>query len=270
MASRWFVHLAVGCFVACTSSEDDHPVATRACDPLSVEAPPISLRSVYVAGRAANGTIYVLDGNPAGGFRGFISEGALLRRHIVNGWGGGDGYVVATIDLDLQVRVDLDGSAPKRMGIFRGQPDPMTKSFDIDTQGEALTFLAASDLDGFTVANIASGYEAVVYAATAADGHHFLLFQPTVDSGPNDMTVFYGLADRVAQRKLLGVVTDSTIHLDFDLDGVRTTAQLNFGPFVPSGFGPTRLQPAGGATIPLTRVTGSSADLVAGLDFLCF
>ena len=50
MSSRWLF----GCLLlgACSSSSED-PVATRACDPLSVEAPPISLGEIVGAGRAA-------------------------------------------------------------------------------------------------------------------------------------------------------------------------------------------------------------------------
>ena len=168
------------------------------------------------------------------------------------------------------------------MGVFVGAPDPKTKSFEIGVQGEELTLLNADGLSTLSLVNTTN--VGLMYAATTADGRYFISFYPDTLSPGSKARVFFGPKDRVAQRSVLSESRDSTVHLEIELDGVRTQAQLNFCLGTP--FGPARLQ-AGGVVTPLTSMEGSPGDcagvgdagapprkevaeLVAGLRFYCF
>lgn len=295
--------LAASIGAACKSTDEAATSSTRAavdtCDPLVVATAPITLGDLVGAGRAADGTVYVLDRTPndRAAVRAFVSAGTVLRRRKIYGSGETPDFVTVTLDADrtapLQVKVDLASGKATRMGVFRGPLDPKTKTFDIGTQGEQLTLLAASDLSGFTLADVPSAH--VIYAATTADAHRFMAFMPDVDYSDDKVRVFYGTDDRMTERKVYSMSEDSSIHLAFDLDGVRTNAQLTFCSSW-SGWGPPRLEPAGGTPIPLTPVPGSPgaggcagiaadagdagapaptppadpATLTAGLTFYCF
>lgn len=87
------------------------------------------------------------------------------------------------------------------MGVFRGAPDPKTKSFEIGVQGEELTLLSAADLGSFTLVNASSIL--VTYAATTDDGHRFMMFEPEIDRSDDKVRVFYGTDDRMLGRKVL-------------------------------------------------------------------
>jgi hypothetical protein len=140
--------------------------------------------------------------------------------------------------------------------------DPKTKSFEIGVQGEELTLLAESDLSAFTLANISSIQ--VMYAATTNEGHRLVVFTTDVDYTDDKVQAFYGTDDRMIQRKVFSIFYDHAVHLDFDLDGVRTTAELIFG-FSPI-WGAPRLKLATGVTLPLTPVPGSPGSSVSGGD----
>lgn len=242
--------------------------ASRDCDPLSVDAAPITLGEIVGAGKAKDGTIYVLDRGPAGtsaGLRGFVSEGNVLRRHDVRGSGEGPDFVVATLaDAagDIQVRVEIANGTATRMGISRGAVDPKTKSFEIGSEGEELGLLSAADLSGFQLANIAS--IEVMYAATTADGHRFFAFEPTIDRRDDAVRVFYGMAERVVERRVLSIGRSSAVLMEIDVEGVRTKAVLTY--CLSGGtFGAARLEPEDGPTIALTPVPGSPGGVTCPL-----
>jgi hypothetical protein len=255
------------------------PRATRPCDPLSVAAAPIVLGPIVGAGRASDGTIYVID-RGAPGFRAFISQGNTLRRFRVLGSGETPTFVTTTLDDDpttpLQVKVDLDKGVAKRMGVYRGQPDPMTKTFEIGVQGEELVLVDKSALAGFTLVNILD-YR-VAYDATTPDGHRVMELEPLVDFTDDRIRLFYGPDDRMEQRKILSVATDNDLHLMVDIDGVQRNVLLAY---CQGNFGPSRID-----DVPLTSVPGmpsgdacpdggsparpTSEELVKGLAFYCF
>jgi hypothetical protein len=226
----------------------DAPIAVRAgsqpCDPLQAAVDPVALGDLVGAGRAKDGTVYVLDHGPDGAavktLRAFVSDGTVMRRRQILGSGESPSFVDATLAPDLQIGVDLANASATRMGIFHGDLDPKTKSFDIGTQGEQLTMLAASDLAPFTWANLTS--VDVMYDATTSDGHRFIAFAPQVDYSDDKVRVFYGTPDRMIQRTLLSMSVDSTIHMEIDLDGKQTIVQISFCGSGLQYFGPTRLE----------------------------
>lgn len=276
-------------------------VAATSCDPLTVAAPPIALGEVIAAGRSADGTVYVLDRGPVGvgtDFRAFISEGSALRRWNVAGSGETPDFITVTLGDPspdaLQLRVDLAGGKATRMGVFRGPPDPKTKSFEIGVQGEELALVPAAELSRFTLVNVAG--MRVDYDATTTDGHRLVVLSPTIDRTDDEVRVFYGTDDRLLERRVFGVTRSSSMRIGFDLDGTLTVAVLEFG-LGPSGSAPRLEAPEGGEQVPLTPVPGSPGDdwatrsspdggadggassspprlsseaLVAGLHFYCF
>src|SRR5688572_13683702 len=156
----------------------------QACDPLSTDASPITLGTIVAAGRAKNGTVYLVDRSEGAGLlRAFVSDGLLLRRRTVSGSGETPDFVTVSLGDDprtaLHVRIELSGGTAKRMAISNAPPDPKTKSFDIDTQGEELALIPSSDLSAFTLVNLSG--RRLTYAASTPDGHRFVLFMPSVD-----------------------------------------------------------------------------------------
>jgi hypothetical protein len=256
---------------ACTSGGPGTPPGSttttaqlQACDPLAEGAPPIELGALVGAGRAKDGTVYVIDrGAPE--LRAFVSDRSVLRRRKVSGSGEGEGFVTVLLGDDpriaVQIRVELAGVKATRMGISTAPPDPKTKSFDITTQGEELALLEPSDLAAFILVNISS--VRLMYAATTPDGQRFVAFEPDAASSESKVRVFYGPTERVAQRTVLDVNYDSSVHLRFDLDGTPTDAQLMWRNSA-SLWGPPRLT-RGGVSTPLTPLPGSpGADWEAG------
>lgn len=97
-----------------------------------------------------------------------------------------------------------------------------------------------------------------MYDATSDDGRRLVAFTTNVDYSDDKVRVFFGPPERLAQRTLLHVYYDSTVHLEIDLDGVDTTAQLNF--CLGEMFGPTRLEQRDGLTTALTPVPRTPGD----------
>jgi hypothetical protein len=243
---------AVACSCSKSSSDSAPAVAGRACDPLAAEAAPIALAEVIGAGRAADGTVFVLD-RERSNIRGFVSEGNVLRRKNVVGSGETPDFVAATLDDPsgrIEVRVDIANGRATRMGVARAL-DPGSKTFEIGPENE-LTLLSPADLSSFQVANIAG--IGVMYAATTEDGHRFFAFEPTIDLSNDAVRVFYGTPDRMIERRVAQVARSSFVIIDFDLEGTRTIANLTF--CLTPGVRPT-LQPTDGPIIPLTPIPGS-------------
>lgn len=289
---RRMAAIALGVCIACTRTSGggatsagdagDAAQTTTLCDPLVAAAAPITLGPIVGAGRASDGKIYVVD-RGAPGFRAFVSDGNSLRRFVVLGSGETDTFVTVTIDDDpstpLQIKVDLSKGAATRMGIYRGPPDPLTKTFEIGVQGEELALVDKSALAGLSLVNI-SDYR-VTYDATTPDGHRLMELEPLVDPSEARIRLFYGTDDHMVQRRVLSVAVDNDLHLVVDIDGVQRKVLLAY---CHGNFGPSRID-----DVPLTSVPGmpsgdacpsmddggfprrpTSEELVKGLTFYCF
>ncbi len=238
------------------------PAEPKVCDPLVVDASPIVLGPLVGAGRAKDGTVYVVD-RAANGYelRAFVSDGTTLRRRKVYGTGESGGVYMLMLSDDptngLQVRIESNSDCtPTRMGVFVGPPDPKTKSFEIGVQGEELELVSATDLASFTLVDLAT--VRIMYAATTHDNRYFIATAPEVDYSTDKIRVFFGPKDRVLQRKVHSVNTDSSQHLEIDVDGGRTKVQLNYCNSW-EGWGHSRLE--GGANAPLFPIPGSPGGL---------
>jgi hypothetical protein len=224
----------------------------------------------------------------------FVSAGSsVLRRRSVSGAAElADAVLLSTADDDLHVRVDLVNGLAKRMGIFRGALDPMTKSFEIGKDGEELTLLSQAEITSSFTLNGTSESEAtmrVTYAATATEDRKLIVVEPKELSPDSQVRVFFGKSDRMIQRRVISTSRDHTIHLVFDLDGLSANALLTFcGPS--PVWGPPVIKLSNGAEIALTTVEGSQKcarpsvndaaatispslsdeSLVAGHQFFCF
>lgn len=117
------------------------------------------------------------------------------------------------------------------------------------------------------------------YAATTLDGHRFYAFEASNAPG---FRVFYGTPDRVVERRVASATRtpNGDLSIVVDIEGTQAKALLFF---CPATAGPSRLEPAGGPTIPLTPLPHSAWDcstrpetlvlpraLVEDVSFLCF
>lgn len=295
----------LGVLTGCEKSSAEPPAsgtasAERLCDPVHPPPAPIVIGTVLAAGRAPDGTVWVID-QPGPrtvvplGERLFKSDGDLLRRIAILGAGSGNDFMIESFT-DGQVRVELSNGVVTRMGVKMGPDvaDPQTKSFDIST-GQELTLISAEELKHFRTENITG--IAVILDATTPDGHRLFAFRPTIDYDDSKVRVFYGTDERLIERRVNAndMSKSGSLALTFDLDGVETVARLNVG-WALGGPSSLELRPAaGGDAVPLTPVEGSpdqgagsipaydpdaaqppapvykSADeLTAGLTFVCF
>ncbi|MBX3230212.1 MAG: hypothetical protein KIT84_24730 [Labilithrix sp.] len=216
---------------ACTSGGSDEARGLHACNPLVADTKPIALGAVVAGGRAGDGTVYLVDRGPAGPseqLRVFIGGAGGVRREKVAGSGGGSDFIalmVGDATSDLQVRIDLAGGAATTMAVFRGAPDPATKSFDPSSQGETLTLLSPSEIAALAVENIPAQVT-VEYDATTPDGRRFVLLRPDVDWSYEDFRVFFGPPSAAIERKVTNASRGSSTYLTFDVDGVPHHAYL--------------------------------------------
>ena len=96
----------------------------------------------------------------------------------------------------------------------------------------------------------------VMYAATTAGGQRFYAFEPATRTPESRVRAFYGTPERMAERRLLFETRSSAVHLEIDLEGVRTMAVLTFCNSA-GAFGSPRLLPGSGLAIALTPIPGS-------------
>jgi hypothetical protein len=194
-----------------------------ACSPLEANMKPIALGNILGAGRAADGTVYVLDdGDPA--YRAFVSQGNVLQRKEVAGSGStGEGTITATVadatPWTLQVE-SANGSATK-MGLYRGALP--TKTFEIGKDGDVLTIVGTDVVRAFELRNL-PGDVVAEYDARTADGHRLFVTRPKTDGHDEDFRVFYGTPERMEERELVSATRGSTTYLVFAVDGVEHTA----------------------------------------------
>jgi len=214
------------------------------CDPLAGEARPIALGVVEVAGRAPDGTIYVVDAVPKHMKRVFISDGDVIRRRRTQSVGGAETITTVTFD-------ETDTITWSRS--LRCQDQEPTLSVKRGGLGEKLTVIPASEIARFPLENLAGG--TVLYTSTGADETRLFLISPHADATSSEWRIFQGPADRVQERKLLGMTTNEyggLTSVSFDRDGFATVQ-------------PVQMTMASSAELRAK----SSRELFAGLHVVC-
>jgi hypothetical protein len=242
---------------------DAGTTATTACDPLLAPEVPTALGAVVAAGRHADGTIYVIDGD--GEYRAFVSEAGTLFRRRVAGSGSGPTYVVLSISESspqVMIKAELDGPQVIRMGVVRGPLEG--RDFTIGDKGDVLEVLATDSVKGLPV----RGLDAIVYVeynAMLPSGDHLVVIRPADDWDYDDFRVFFGRAAAVAERSVGSVIRrrdGGTTDVVFDLDGANVTAHFP----APSRMEPAWLQRGGQMEALEVAAPGSRPE---GLAFLC-
>jgi hypothetical protein len=239
-----------------------------ACDPLapSSAARTIDAKTVVGAGRAADGTTYVLTEETASGavdlYVSTPSCPLLVERHP-NGTGSMPGLVVASY-VDTQgtlVTVQAqDDAAGKKMGVAHG---PIAgKTFDIGTTGEALTLVDAAVATA-QPAEVDTTYMTRL-SATAPDGRIVVLVAPTYASGYSEFRLFFGPKAAVAERTLTMVTQSkgipSTWLVASDVDGMPVAFQ----------WSDTTGTMVIGSGAPAPLVIAADQAIPSGVSFNCF
>jgi hypothetical protein len=239
----WFaLALAASALASCGDTAASAPVA---CDPLATTTLPITMGTFVAAGKDAAGTVYFIDDAGSGNKRLFISSGQVLQRQPVGGSGEIDGSYLILATAEIQVAVEMGPGGPQQMGVHRG---PLAgKTFVIGSEGEVLSLLGASDLRGFTLANL-PGAVNVEHFGTLPDGRVLLVTSPAVDHSYDEFRVFFGPSDRLVERKNLQISRGSYTRLSFDDEG--QLVQAVFGsPLAPAVMSEITVD---GQTQPLT------------------
>lgn len=298
----------LGVAAAChESSSPPSPTSTattaeKICDPLQPEPTPITLGSVVACGRAADGTIYLVDspnGLNAGSHRLFVGNGGVLQRVNVGGEGS-SGDFIGISGGALSLRIDLQNGKATAFFVSKDPPSEGEKVIS-SGGGETLTLLPESDARGFTLKNLVN--VSLIADATTSDGRRLIAFSQDTDQGTYLRRVFFGTGSRLIERKTSqDGGARSGFSLVFDVDGVETTASFPtiFGPSEGQqstlytvttetnpgsstalttvegapGYGNDQGQqhfdPDGGAITPAPAPLKPAAELTAGFTFVCF
>jgi len=243
--------------------------ASKTCDPLADAPQPIALGKILGVGRDATAVLYAIDQTAQGLDRLFISDGPVLKRRPVAGFGGGAGpdggafEIVSSGSGDTAVAVQIvtDPMGTVMMGVVHG---PLaTKTFTIGAQGETLTVLTADALADLAVENL-PGTIYVEYLATLPDGRTMVVSRPDVDWSYADFRLFLsaGATSPLLERKVINVVRGSFTNVVFDLDGTQATA--HFGSSLAPG--PSTLT-VSAETVELTVSPPDTRPI--GATFLC-
>lgn len=205
-----------------------------ACDPLAAMPLPITLGTVSAAGRAADGTLYVVSSAGTANTHVFVSSGQILQRKRASGSGSSGG---ATGDVDQTVSFE-EGSTPNRLvfkqtnGVVKGIAlvhDGGKSFFDeLPASAEQLTIVPASELARFELRNLA-GEQVLELSARTAEGNRVVVTRPEDWSSYNDFRVFYGSRDALDERRArdAGSSKSGSRFLTFDVDGADF--ELSFG-----------------------------------------
>jgi hypothetical protein len=260
--------------LGCQSSDSD-PVA---CKPLESEESQIALRDVIAVGKAALGTLYVVDegaGSPE--FRVFVSEGLALVRHDVAGSGESNESglrrltVTTTGDDVFTLFIEIDGVA-KRM--VREDGPLRDKNLDPSAHlGEELEILDEDVLQGLRVRNL-PGDVRIEYSARVDEDQRLVVTRPEHDWTYEDFRLFFGPPDRVEERRVTSV--------ERALDGGSTWIKFKVGAEPAEAFFPAHIDIPGQPPEPdepdtltigskshaIERLTLEDPD-VDELNFLC-
>jgi hypothetical protein len=276
LAGRW-LGLIAALLVACAGKSEDSTAmgeggggtanavsSLRPCDPLAelTTSVPLDASRVVAAGRAQDGSIYVIYGDN----RLFVGNDEKLTERIVVG----SGETGAQTDLDY---TDDDGSPVKvellhdgttvQMVVARGTQS--SKGIDAGN-GEVLTLL-----DAATAAQIGASTTAtftIDFAASLPDGRSLVVVAPAHDVDYEQFRVFLGPSSALAQRAVtnFGSSRSGQRSAIVTVDGARADLTYLAG-------GPSPLNPNGGPTtltIADTPYELSEAPVPDDASYLCF
>jgi hypothetical protein len=269
-----FVALALA---ACTSSSSTPATTNGAtteslvpCTPYGSTVQELVLDEIVAVGRAADGTLFVVD-RVNGNHRVFASVAGVLQRRSVLGSGETSGELTLSCSDDVgpfQIKVESSGGVPTRMGFFRGELTD-AKTFDIGTQGEALELVDAGAVAGMTVRDMALT-QSVLYDALTADGHRLVATSPTHDARYEDYRIFYGVPADMTERVVRDAMGGGTLFMTFDLDGVWATANFPSqfsGP--PNDVAKIQFENDARPQMPMTILDASADPPVTALSYRC-
>lgn len=208
--------------------------ALVACDPLAAMPLPITLGTVSAAGRASDGTLYVVSSAGTADTRVFVSSGQVLQRKRSSGSpssGGASGTVNGSVSFE-------DGSTPSRLvfkqtdGVVQGVAlvhDGGKSFFDeLPASAEQLTIVAPDELAGLKLQNL-PGEQLLELSARTTDGERIVVTRPTDAWSYDDFRVFYGSGSALDERSVwdAGSSKSGRRYLTFEAEGVDV--ELSFG-----------------------------------------
>ena len=204
------------------------------CDPFQPATKPITLTTVLGAGQDTDGTLYVVDQPQAGSERVFVSSGGTLQRQRIAGSGtesSGNRVMSYTFSISdhvpaFMLKLETNSSGPTAMGVLQG--DLSGKTFTIGQQGSVLTLVSTAQVAALPVANIPA-QTFIEYNATIPDGRALLVVRPRDDWTYQDLRVFFGTTDHMAERPVDQVVRyhdGGSTTINFTIDGVVAVASF--------------------------------------------
>ena len=248
--------------------------ASSACNPLVGSRQPVTLGEVLAIGRAADGTVYMLD-EVDGEVRAFVSDSEVLRRRRVLGSGSGTLPGVEFYDIDVESADDLplhlyleipDDGEPT----FTAIAMPGRNSPDAAGDGEALELLDEDALADFTLENLPPDVD-IEYHARLEDGRRVVVTRPEDDWSYEDFRAFVGEEERVLEREVMSVLRardGGSTTIELTLDG--EPAELSFPVTSVNGVimpGPATLEQDG--EVLSLELLPAEAAAVDGLSFFC-
>lgn len=236
--------------LACDPKADGGP---QVCDPFVADRHPSKLRELFVAGRAADGGLYVVDHtwykDRAIDPRLFVSDGDALRRVRTDGHVD-DGEPVWTFPVSAHAPpftlVVTDEAGVRRMGLLVGavQHEP----FAIGEVGEELAPVDEGAIAGRAIYNFAAPV-AFEYAARATDGRTIVVLGPDPSEDYDHYRLFLGI-DELVEHEVLSFLRQQdggTTEITFTSDDGEGVALF------PTPFYPERS--------PTLTIDGTAVDL---------
>jgi hypothetical protein len=223
----WVLGALLVTFSTACSGEGATTTSTlSSCEPLAAETSAIELGALIGAGRATDGTVYVIDRHGTE-LRAFISQDGELYRQRVAGTGevrdaSGETTLITLDELTLEVVVAPDGTT--RIGVAQGMLK--TKTFVIGEQGEELALLRESDVAALPLHNYPS--EVVVeYVAEVEDEQLLVVLRPRDLTGYDEFRVFFGTPQRLEEcpvQRVSRALDGGTTRIDFSVNGDEAEA----------------------------------------------
>lgn len=246
------------------------PPGLTACDPVAALSTSIALGAVLAAGRAPDGTLYVVDVSD-GAERLFVSEGGALVRARIVGSGSADrdglaehSWLFERAFAEQRLFAEAENGAVKRIALAledRGRALADYTGALLD-----LTVLDARDVRDLPVRNL-PGEVVLEYVSHVDDGSMLVVTRPRDDWSYESFRLFWGTGTlrEHALTRVSRAKDGGSTHLEFVAEGVAHDA------FYPSTLARPDAPPsltAGDRTWSLTRENTDAVSL-AGAKFLC-